>query len=112
MLAAVLMLGLAGCGTGPVACAGQCGPPFQLRVVFRHGTSAQAERAALRACSAGNPEVERIGPVRLRPLAAGGKPEPQAVVYTRSLGAARAASRRLVDCLNSAPAVYGAGYPD
>lgn len=102
---------LAGCGSGARPCAGQCGPPFQLQVVFRHGTSPRAGRAVLQACAAGNPQVERIGPVQLSPLPGGGRAEPHATVYTRSLGEG-AASRRLEACLQSAPAVLGDGYPD
>jgi hypothetical protein len=111
-VAAVLMPGLAGCAGDTRPCAGQCGPPFQLQVAFRHGTSARAGRAVLRACTFGNPQVERIGRVEHRPLAAGAKPEPVAIVYTRSLGDGGPAGRQLVDCLDSEPAVLGAAYPD
>jgi hypothetical protein len=112
VLAAVPVLGLAACGTDTRPCRGQCGPPFQLHVAFRHGTSTQVGQAVLHKCAADNPEVESIGPVELRPLSAGAKPEPQAIVYTRSLGNGGAASRRLVACLNSSSAVLGAAYPD
>lgn len=111
VLAAVVVPAVAGCGGGR-PCPGQCGPPFQLRVVFRSGTSAQAGRAVLRACAVGNREVERIGPVRLSPLPGGGRPEQHAIVYTRSLDGGGAASRRLAACLNRAPVVRSAGYPD
>lgn len=58
LLAAVLSVG--DCGQ---SCGGQCGPPYQLQVVFRPGTPQEVAVAALRRCAADR-LVARIGNVR------------------------------------------------
>lgn len=92
------------------ACGGQCGPPFQLQVVFRAGTTTRAAMAAMTDC-AGNPLVVRIGRV-YHSRGPGGRPGSlTATVYTRSM---RATTRNdhLLRCLRRSPAVTSAAYPD
>ena len=44
-------LATSSCSAGPQQfCRGQCGPPFQLHVDFRAGTSKQAAITAMRKC--------------------------------------------------------------
>ena len=54
------LLGTAGCSTG--SCGGQCGPPFQMQVIFRPGTPNVAAVAAMYKCRGG--PVMSIGHVR------------------------------------------------
>jgi hypothetical protein len=105
MLAPVL-LAASGCGTR--SCAGQCGPPFQLQVVFRQGTSKQAAVAAMRTCRA-DPLVIRIGRPYRPPSATPGRWT--AVIYTKKmqLGASHIP---LLTCLHRSPAVMQASWPD
>jgi hypothetical protein len=106
MMLAPVLLAAAGCSTK--ACAGQCGPPFQLQVVFRQGTSKQAAIAAMRKCQA-NPLVIRIGqPYRPR---SGTPGQWTAVIYTKKmpLGSAHIP---LLTCLHRSPAVTEASWPD
>jgi len=51
MLAPVLPA-ISACAPIARTCAGQCGPPFQLQVDFRHGTSRQEAIAGMRKCQA------------------------------------------------------------
>ena len=51
MLAPVLPA-ISACAPIARTCAGQCGPPFQLQVDFRHGTSKQEAIAGMRKCQA------------------------------------------------------------
>jgi hypothetical protein len=103
------LLGAAGCAQQR-PCAGQCGPPFQLQVIFRAGTSPRAATAALNRC-AGNPLVVRVGRVESRPSAGAAARLRQATVYTHAI-TRRTASHQLVTCLLRSPAVLSAGYPD
>ena len=102
--------GLAACGH---PCGGQCGPPYQLLVIFRPGISMQAASAAMYRC-AGNPLVIRVGRVyRYR-----GNVEPPvqpgslvATIYTRAMFAG-AQEDHLVHCLRQSRLVTVASYPD
>ena len=85
-------------------CAGQCGPPFKLDVVFRHGTSVSLAGVALRRC-ARQATVVTVGvPYR----SADGLLH--ATVGTREVGGAR--TRPLLSCLARSPPVLQAVWPD
>jgi hypothetical protein len=105
LLAAVLSAG--GCGQ---ACAGQCGPPYQLQVIFRPGTPQEAAVAALRRC-AGDPLVARIGNVRW--FRGPGEPpgSQTATIYTRAMPVG-ARHVHLLACLRRSPSVTQASWPD
>ncbi|HEV2370830.1 MAG TPA: hypothetical protein VGS19_01560 [Streptosporangiaceae bacterium] len=99
---AALVSGVAACGQ-PRPCAGQCGPPFQLRVGFHTGISARAAASVMGRC-ASKPFVVSVGQVvRTQGLLV-------ATVYTESMRGQQ--SDRLVACLRRSPSVIGAGYPD
>jgi hypothetical protein len=106
MVLAPILLAASGCSTK--SCAGQCGPPFQLQVVFRQGTSKQTAIAAMRKCQA-NPLVVRIG----QPYRSGSGMSGQwaAVIYTKKMlfGPAHIP---LLTCLHRSPAVMQASWPD
>jgi hypothetical protein len=105
MLAPVLLTA-SGCSTQ--SCAGQCGPPFHLQVVFRHGTSQQAAIAAMRRCQA-DPLVIRIGrPHRSRPGAPG---RWTAIIFTKKIEFGPT-NVPLLTCLHRSPAVTSASWPD
>jgi hypothetical protein len=113
LLAPVLLglcLALASCSNQ--ACGGQCGPPFQLQVIFRPGTSAQTAAAAMDGCAA-DPLVIRIGRVsRFRGPADADPPGSlTATVYTRAMRAGRREGH-LLTCLHQSPSVISASYPD
>jgi len=100
---------LSGSGCSVRSCAGQCGPPFQLQVVFRHGTSKPAAVAAMRPCRA-DPLVISIG----QPYRASGPATPgqwAAIIYTKKmlLGPGPVP---LLTCLHRSPAVMTASWPD
>jgi hypothetical protein len=98
----------AGCGATRLPCAGQCGAPYQLDVVFRPGATRTAATAALRTCQA-NPTVVRLG--RLHPWHSGQlAPRLSATVFTRSMAGGNTAS--LARCLRASDAVLGVGFPD
>ena len=113
LLAAGLRLvaasGAAGCSGDAVACGGQCGPPFQMQVIFRPGTGPGPALAALQRCQ-GEAVVVRIG--RVRPFRRRGEPHGplSACVFTRSMRGSRAA--RLQDCLRASPVITQAGFGD
>ena len=69
-------------GCSSQSCEGQCGPPFQLQVVFRQGTSQQAAIAAMRRCRA-DPLVIRIG--RLHRPRPGTPGQWTAVIFTKKM---------------------------
>jgi hypothetical protein len=95
-------------GCSSESCEGQCGPPFQLQVVFRHGTSQQAAIAAMRRCQA-DPLVIRIGrPHRPRPGTPG---QWTAVIFTKKM-AFGPANVPLLTCLRRSSAVTSASWPD
>jgi hypothetical protein len=106
MVLATVLLTTSGCSARP--CAGQCGPPFQLQVAFRHGTSKPAAVAAMRKCQA-NPLVISIGqPYRAGPGAPG---QWTALIYTKKLPSGPGPIP-LLTCLHHSPAVTGATWPD
>jgi hypothetical protein len=106
MTLAPVLLTASGCSARP--CAGQCGPPFQLHVSFRHGTSQPAAIAAMRKCQA-NPLVISIGqPYRPGP---GGTGQWTAIIYTKKLPSGPGPIP-LLTCLHHSPAVTGAAWPD
>jgi hypothetical protein len=114
LLAPVLLgvgLALASCGVSQ-SCGGQCGPPFQLQVIFRPGTSTQTATAAMNACAA-DPLVLRIGRMyRFRGPADAYPPGSlTATVYTRAMWA-RSRELHLLTCLRRSPSVTFASYPD
>ncbi len=103
---APVLLTASSCSTQ--SCAGQCGPPFQLQVVFRHGTSQQAAIAAMRKCQA-SPLVIRIGqPNQPRP---GHPGQRTAIIYTTKIPIT-AQHIPLLTCLHHSPAVMTASWPD
>jgi hypothetical protein len=101
---APVLLTASGCSSTQ-SCAGQCGPPFHLQVVFRHGTSQQAAVAAMRRCQA-DPLVIRVG--RPRPGAPG---QWTAVIFTKKMEFGPA-NVPLLSCLRRSPAVTSASWPD
>jgi hypothetical protein len=106
MMLAPILLAAAGCSTK--SSAGQCGPPFELEVVFRPGASKQAAIAAMRKCRA-SPIVTRIGqPHRLR---SGTTSQWTAVIYTKKMPIG-ASHVPLLTCLRRSPAVMVASWPD
>jgi hypothetical protein len=117
VLAVLAPVLLAATGCSGQACGGQCGPPFQLQVVFRPGTSSQAAAAAMTHCAA-NSQVVRIG--RVHNFHGPPDAEPPgsltATVYTRLLWPRTRTSRqqqdRLFACLRQSPAVTSASFLD
>jgi len=114
LIAPVLLgmcLALASCGSNQ-ACGGQCGPPFQLQVIFRPGTTTAAAAAAMDGCAA-DPLVMRIGRVYRFHGPADAEPPGSltATVYTRVMGAGRR-EVHLLTCLRQSPSVISADYPD
>ncbi len=104
-LAVTASLAGSGCATATqVGCAGQCGPPYELQVFFKAGTSRQAADSVLTRCG-GNRVVIRVG--KLLPL---GQGQSTAMVYTRVLGYS-ARTSALLKCLRSS-GVASAGWPD
>jgi hypothetical protein len=110
VVVAPLLLAVAACSAS-LPCAGQCGPPFQLQVTFRAGTSRPAAAAAMNEC-AGSSLVERIGrPSAVRRPGRGWPALLRAVVYTRSMTRQKA-NQQLLACLHRSASVRSAGYPD
>jgi hypothetical protein len=105
VLAAVL---LTASGCSVKSCAGQCGPPFQLQVVFRDGTSKQAAIAAMRKCQA-DPLVIRIGQ-SYRSHSPGTPGQWTAIIYTTKMPIT-AQHIPLLTCLHHSPAVMTASWP-
>jgi hypothetical protein len=99
----------AGCSKNGGGCGGQCGPPFQLQVVFRPGTPTDSAVAAMQRCRA-EPVVVRVG--RVRRLHGQGEPSGSltATIFTRSMLGSRPV--RLMKCLRMSPSVTSAGFPD
>jgi hypothetical protein len=108
MLAPVLLLSAAACGTVQ-ACGGQCGPPFQLQVTFRPGISKQAAATAMRKCQAA-PLVIRIGQP-YRSHSPGTPSQWAAIIYTTKLPIG-AQHIPLLTCLRRSAAITSAGWPD
>ena len=93
-------------GATPVQhlCAGQCGPPYELAVVFRPRTSSATAAAILRRCGTMT-VVIKTGQIARTPSGL------SAVLFTRVIGA-RPRSDDLLRCLHRSGAVAGAGWPD
>jgi hypothetical protein len=102
---ALTLTGLISCGREPVACAGQCAPPYELEVDFHPGTSPAEAEKILETCTDHNPVVIRIG--ALHDLANGYS---KALIYTHVFGKT-ARTRGLLRCLAS-EGVALAGWPD
>jgi hypothetical protein len=100
------LLGTAGCSSE--SCGGQCGPPFQLQVIFRPGTPNVAAVAAMLKCRGDS--VVRIGQVRRYTDLGEPKGSLVATVFTRSMQGRGLG--RVLNCLNKSPAVIGASFPD
>ena len=110
LLAPVLLLTAAACGTSVQACAGQCRPPFQLQVIFRPGTAKQTAAAAMRKCQA-DPLVIRIGQPHRRPDSPAAPGQWTAIIYTRKM-LFGPKPVPLLTCLHHSPAVTSASWPD
>jgi len=104
MTLAPVLLTAPGCSARP--CAGQCGPPFQLHIAFRHGTSQPAAVAAMRKCQA-DPLVISIG----QPYRTGPGGQWTAIIYTTKLPSGPGPIP-LLTCLHHSPAVTAAVWPD
>lgn len=100
------LLGTAGCSTE--SCGGQCGPPFQLQVIFRPGTPNVAAIAAMQKCR----EEPVVGIGRVRRFTGLGEPEGSltATVFTRSMQGSRLG--HLLSCLDRSSVVTSASFPD
>lgn len=104
---AVVLVGLpgvAGCGSVPVVCAGQCQPPFEFVVTFKPGTSPGAASSELRRCSRGDANVIRIH--EFPPV----NGQPRAEIYTHSMP--KLGPDGLLKCLYAEAHVLRAGFPD
>jgi hypothetical protein len=95
----------------PPSLRGQCGPPFQLQVIFRPGTSLPAAAARMKAC-AWKPFVTAVGPVRDFHGPALAEPPWSRIVmiYTQSMTSSR--NLRLLNCPRRWRQVSSASYPD
>jgi hypothetical protein len=87
-------------------CAGQCGPPYELWVDFRPGTTHAAAQKLLTSCTDHNPVVIRVGP----PRDVGGGLT-RATIYTQVFGdTPRTAG--LFTCLRHSSLTLTASFPD
>ncbi len=100
-------LATSACSAGPQFCRGQCGPPFQLHVAFRAGTSKQAAITAIRKCQP-DPLITSIGQPQRLPETPG---RWTAIIYTTKLPT-ETAHTPLLTCLHRSPAVMTAAWPD
>lgn len=104
-----LVLGLlATAGCSSESCGGQCGPPFQLQVIFRPGTANVAAAAAMLKCR--GEAVVRIGQVRRFTDPGEPKGSLVATVFTKSMQGRRLS--HVVNCLKGETAVTSATFPD
>ncbi len=105
---APVLLAATGCGTYQQLCGGQCGPPFQLQVTFRQGTSRQAAARAMRKCQ-NMPLVIRTGqPYRSHDLDTTG--QWTAIIYTKKM--LFNGPVPLLTCLHHSPVITTASWPD
>jgi hypothetical protein len=105
-LAAPAVLGLTSCtASAPVACAGQCAPPYELQVLFRAGTPDATAQKILGSCTDHDPVVIRVGAPHNTP-----GDQSEAYIYTHVFATARTA--RLIKCLQSSSGVVTVGWPD
>jgi hypothetical protein len=96
-------------GSTPVWCAGQCGPPYELMVLFQPGTTHAAAQQLLTSCTNHNPVVIRVGPLGVDPAGLS-----RAFIYTQVFGP-RNPSRTaagLLTCLRHSSLTYEVGWPD
>ncbi len=100
----VLLATTTGRGPHALACAGQCRPPYQLQVLFKPGTTANAAGREARRFRQ-RPEVDRVGPAR---KGVGGLEV--VTFYTRDLGRGPKTGG-LLSCLARQPQVAGTGWP-
>jgi hypothetical protein len=107
MVLAPVLLTASGCSVK--SCAGQCGPPFQLQVDFRDGTSKPAAAAAMHKCRA-DPLVIRIGQP-YRSHSPGTPDQWTAIIYTKKMPVS-AAPVPLLTCLRHSPTVTMASWGD
>ena len=91
--------------SAPVACAGQCAPPYELQVLFRAGTPDATAQKILGSCADHDPVVIRIGALHDTP-----EDQSEAYIYTHVFATARTA--RLIKCLQSSSGVVTVGWPD
>jgi len=104
--AALAVVSLTSCtASAPVACAGQCAPPYELQVLFRAGTPHGTAQKILGSCADHDPVVIRIGELHDTPEDQGA-----AYIYTHVFATARTA--RLIKCLQSSSSVVTVGWPD
>lgn len=103
-LALSALVGINGCGSAPIACAGQCAPPYELQVDFHPGTTHNTAQKLLASCADHDPVVIRAG--KLRDLGGGIS---QAMIYTHVLGDT-SRTTRLLKCLRSS-GIATAGWP-
>lgn len=85
-------------------CAGQCGPPWQVQVIFNKGVSATEANSAVRRCEHASDFISASAPVR-RPGSFNGLYV--TTIETRTWDSAEAT--QLSDCLHQSPAVGGVG---
>ena len=95
-------------GSTLVPCAGQCGPPYELMVLFQPGTTHAAAQQLLTSCTDHNPVVIRVGPLGVDPAGLS-----RAFIYTQVFGP-RNPSRTagLLTCLRHSSLTYEVGWPD
>ena len=105
-LAVVAIAGVSGCSRAPVACAGQCAPPYELMVDFRAGISPAEATMVLKTCAGNNPVVVRIG--ALQHLPAGFS---RVLIYTHVFGST-SQTEGLLSCLRTSGATQEVGWPD
>lgn len=97
------MVSLGGCGSTAV-CGTQCGPPYELSVIFQPGTTLAAAQQLLTACTDGDPVVIRVGPLRDN-----GDGTSQATIYTKVLGESPRTAG-LLTCLHNSTRGVDAGW--
>lgn len=99
---AVVLAAVSGCSSE--SCAGQCGPPYELSVTFRPGTTENGAVSAVKWC-AKYPEVVHVGLPR---VVSGVR---SAIITTRDFGIS-SKTQPLLRCLNAARVVGTVGWPD
>jgi len=95
-------------GSTLVPCAGQCGPPYELMVLFQPGTSHAAAQQLLTSCTDQNPVVIRVGPLGVDPSGLS-----RAFIYTQVFGPSNPSrTAGLLTCLRHSSLTYEVGWPD
>jgi len=103
---ALVLPAMVGCGSTAVTCAGQCGPPYELQVDFKPGTTHAAARNLLVSCTDRDPVVIRVGAPRDV-----GKGFSRAMIYTQVIGNTPQTAG-LLTCLHHSRLVAQAAWPD